>query len=131
MLSPFSDVAAGLHFGPLFQLRPTPLPKRLSVRASSCNIGFHLIFLLSLLDYRSYMTASFMLCHSCTASHPSVGGSQLLLGPTIALGLFLNFRWHLTIRFHSQSHFFSALTGYTMASSLETSTCTAAVSICT
>jgi hypothetical protein len=37
----------------------------------------------------SLMIVSLVHCRNSTVGHPSAGSSQLLLGPTIALGLFL------------------------------------------
>jgi hypothetical protein len=57
-----------------FRFRLTSLPEHLSFRGSSCNI----ILVLSVMPWRNGM-----------AVHPSVGGCQLLLGPTTAFGPFL------------------------------------------
>jgi hypothetical protein len=61
-----------------FWFSPMSLGKRLPFQGSSCNI-VHAVTLTKM---------SLMLYHSCTAGHPSVGGGQLLPGPTLALGLF-------------------------------------------
>jgi hypothetical protein len=75
-----------------FQLRPLSILELWSFRSSSYSIvpawsAFSVFS--SLLDCRSYMTASLTPCRTGTASHPPVGGGQLLPGPTITLAPFL------------------------------------------
>jgi hypothetical protein len=43
----------------------------------------------TLLNRLSFMTMFLILCYSCTAGHLPEESSQLLLGTTVALGLFL------------------------------------------
>jgi hypothetical protein len=67
----------------------TSLPKCSSFPGSLYNIVPGLPFPSPLFNLRSFMTASHTPCHSCPADHPSAGGNQLCLAPTITLGPFL------------------------------------------
>jgi hypothetical protein len=93
MFSPSSDIVAPLSLGPYsidaFRFCPMSLSKRSSFLGSWYSLVLGPIFPSSLFNHQSCMTVSLIPCHSCTAGHPSAVGGQLLPGPTITLGPFL------------------------------------------
>jgi hypothetical protein len=59
-----------LHSSGAFQIHPTSLPERPSFLSSTCKFICGPILLSSLFDRQSFMSASFALCHFCTAGRP-------------------------------------------------------------
>jgi hypothetical protein len=79
------------------QLSPSEHP---SYSGSPCNFIPGLILLLSLVNRRSFITASLVLCHFCIAGHPYSGGGEILSPST----LFQDPNFHDEVSF-SPSHF--------------------------
>jgi hypothetical protein len=72
----------------------------------------------SLLYCRSFMTVFFIPCKNSTAGHPSMGGSQILLGRPLPWVHFYSCRRHPVARCWSPYRSTSALIVSTVASSL-------------